>query len=67
MLTILKLKEQMEELFAQILDSLNDFSKNPTVKNRRILLENIDEFNAIKNRLASKIRDFWCKGEKIGK
>ena len=54
---------EMQDLFFEFEDSIEDFVRDPKVSNRRIVLEKCKFFNYKKNKLISEIKDFWCKGE----
>lgn len=54
---------EMQDLFFEFEDSIEDFISNPTVSNRKYTIEKSMMFNNKKNRLMKEIREFWCKGE----
>lgn len=54
---------EMQDLFFEFEEAIEEFTNNPTVSNRRYTIEKGMFFNNKKNRLMKEIREFWCKGE----
>lgn len=58
---------QMQEIvtstFFEMIDEIEEFKENPTIKNRNEILRKYKEFNTEKNTLIQKIKDVWCKYE----
>lgn len=65
-----KTKERINEMqeiatssFFELIDEIEEFKENPTIKNRNEILKKYKEFNSEKNTLIQKIKDVWCKYE----
>lgn len=58
---------QMQEIvtstFFEMIDEIEEFKENPTIKNRNEILRKYKTFNAEKATLIQKIKDVWCKYE----
>lgn len=58
---------QMQEIvtskFFEMIDKIEEFKENPTIKNKNEILKKYKEFNNEKNTLIQKIKDVWCKYE----
>lgn len=58
---------QMQEIvtstFFEMIDEIEEFKENPTMKNKNEILKKYKEFNSEKNTLIQKIKDVWCKYE----
>lgn len=58
---------QMQEIvtstFFEMIDEIEEFKENPTVKQKHEILKKYKEFNSEKNTLIQKIKDVWCKYE----
>ena len=58
---------QMQEIvtstFFEMIDEIEEFKENPTIKNKNEILKKYKEFNSEKNTLIQKIKDVWCKYE----
>ena len=58
-----QIQEIVTSKFFEMIDEIEEFKENPTVKNRNEILKKYKEFNSEKNTLIQKIKDVWCKYE----
>ena len=65
-----KTKERINEMqeivtssFFELIDEIEEFKDNPTVKQKHEILKKYHKFNYDKNTLIQKIKDAWCKYE----
>lgn len=56
-------KEEMSDAYFDLIDEIEEFLRQPTRGNRRIVLEKSRIMSNKKNSLIHNIRDYWCKGE----
>lgn len=60
---IQKAQQELENKFYELLDTIDEFIIEPTIKNRKEVQEKNKEFIKAKNKIIRGINDFWCKGE----
>ena len=61
------LKCLIEDMILEFNDftySLEEFTENPTGGNRKIALKDMAKFNNTKNKVATRMRNMWLKGER---
>lgn len=57
------MKSDMDDLYNELSSNIEIFFLDPSHDNKKFVRERFKEFNHMKNVLANKINDFWCKGE----
>lgn len=60
---ISKIQEIATSSFFELIDEIDEFKDNPTVKQKHEILKKYHKFNYDKNTLIQKIKDVWCKYE----
>lgn len=58
-----KIQEIATSSFFELIDEIDEFKDNPTVKQKHEILKKYQKFNYDKNILIQKIKDVWCKYE----
>lgn len=61
--TIQNYLEEMDKLYLEFCDSVDDFIMYRKLSNKKKVVEKSRAFSRSKNKLTCKIRDCYCKGE----
>lgn len=55
--------EEMDKIYLEFCDSVDDFIISRSITNKKRVEEKSRKFSNIKNKVTLRIRDTYCKGE----
>ena len=55
--------EEMDKIYLEFCDSVDDFIISRSINNKKKVVEKSRKFSNIKNKVTLKVRDTYCKGE----
>lgn len=55
--------DEMDKIYLEFCDSVDDFIISRSINNKKKVVEKSRKFSNIKNKVTLKVRDTYCKGE----